>query len=470
MAIEDDIPEVAQDLLNKSKSAVEKANYNYAIALLLSCLRIAPNYPQARNLLHAASLKKADIYGKSILPLLIAHIMTLPFLIQGYYLSYKKNWSELLITAENILCKNPRCIPAYKLLGLAAVSSGFTKTAIDTYETIRVLRPADLYPLKKLGFIYKNQGDLEKSKKYFTDIFRIAPSDVDAVKGLKDLAAMQTIEKGRWDDQSSYRSKVKDEGQADLLEKEHRVVKSADDMDALIQDLEKRLSENPGHIKHLRDLASLYAQKGAFDQALGVFDKAIAINPRDISLQELRLQMIEQKLDHGIFSLEKNLQNSPHPGPMEKELKKLQLERREYLIQEYQNKVERYPNNLTFHFRLAQLYFEAQNIDTAIEEFQKALQDPHYRLEATHKLGQCFHSKNMYDLAIKQYHRVLAEEDTMTDLKKEVLYDLGITYLKTNQLPAALKQLTTIYEADIGFKNVSDLIQDLYKKGVKADN
>lgn len=328
----------------------------------------------------------------------------------------------------------------------------------------RSLHPQDIKALKELAKIHKDLGNIHHSQRYFTEVLKINPTDYDANHGLKDLAAMHTISAGNWEDEGSYRSKIKDEEQANLFEKEARSHKTTEDLEQLLVSLQKKVADNPDNIKYLRDLAELFAERKEFKKAIAEFENAIEKNPHDMTLQEFRMNMVERELNHEIFQVEKSLYKNPNDSDLIENIEILKTNRRQFLMKEYQAKVKQYPNNLHFRFNLAKLYFENHQIDPAIEEFQQSIQDPNNRLKAINYLGLCFHHKKMYDLAINQFNKALNELDIMNDFKKEVLYNLGHTYLEIKKNPDALKIFSSIYEADISYKDVAQLIEKLYRE------
>ena len=79
-------------------------------------------------------------------------------------------------------------------------------------------------------------------------------------------------------------------------------------------------------------------------------------------------------------------------------------------------------------------------------------------------LGACFVEKEMYDIASEQYQKALDRIPTMDENKKHVLYMLGYTNLKLNNLELSKTYYKQIYEVDITYKDIAKKLDDLYKK------
>src|SRR6202040_4268177 len=77
----------------------------------------------------------------------------------------------------------------------------------------------------------------------------------------------------------------------------------------------------------------------------------------------------------------------------------LQAEKQAYQLAECQKRAERFPTDLQIRFELGQYYFQGGKISEAIQEFQKAKNNPNRRVQAMSYLGQCFARRGMNDRA-----------------------------------------------------------------------
>ena len=80
-------------------------------------------------------------------------------------------------------------------------------------------------------------------------------------------------------------------------------------------------------------------------------------------------------------------------------------------------------------------------------------------------LGLCYRELGMLDLAMKQFEDAAEEILTMDGTKKEIVYNLGIAYEKTGQPEKYLNCMKQIYEADCGFKDVTERVESSYQHG-----
>ena len=113
-------------------------------------------------------------------------------------------------------------------------------------------------------------------------------------------------------------------------------------------------------------------------------------------------------------------------------------------------------------FELAELYWEGNRVDDALEQFQLAQRQPQKRLYAIVYLGRCFQAKNQFDMAVEQYQKALKEMLSMDEQKLDTLYYLGQTYEAMGRQNDALDCFKQIYSHDITYRDVKDRVAANY--------
>jgi hypothetical protein len=84
------------------------------------------------------------------------------------------------------------------------------------------------------------------------------------------------------------------------------------------------------------------------------------------------------------------------------------------------------------------------------------------RLKAMNLLGQCFVEKGMLDLAVSRFKLAASEIIAMDNVKKDVLYRLGLVYQKMGKQEEYLNCMKEIYEADYGYADVAQRVEASY--------
>ncbi|MDP8218511.1 MAG: tetratricopeptide repeat protein [Candidatus Theseobacter exili] len=446
-----------KSFLNKAADALRKDNYPYAITLLSSVIETAPDHNEARSLLRLAELKQFEKRGNPRIKKIVAVPFVLYYLLKIYFNKQKDDGAAILKNCEKAFNKDPQCSLVLTQMGETALKIGNIQLAVDSFEQIRRQSPGNIRALKTLARIYLDNKELDKARRYFEEIIHLSPNDNDAGKGIKDIAAMKTIETGGWDDtDSSYRSKIKDEKQAGLYEKEARIGRSKEDINALIDKLEKEIENQPENVTSLKILAELYAEKEDFDSSLKTYEKAVSVTPNDFTLRELITEVKTLKLDGMIHEKENIAQPT---SENEKAVKGLKEQKAILILDERKQRVVQYPNNLTYRYDLGESYFKISKIDEAIEQFQYSVNEPRRRVASLNYLGLCFHQKKLYDLSAKQFEKALESLYDMDSVKKEIVYNLGLLFEDAEKPDKALNQFQIIYEVDIGYKDVRQKIE-----------
>jgi TolA-binding protein len=108
------------------------------------------------------------------------------------------------------------------------------------------------------------------------------------------------------------------------------------------------------------------------------------------------------------------------------------------------------------------LYFQAGKINEAMQEFQKAQNNPNKKIAAMSYLAQCFAKKKMYDSAVRTFQNVIKEKLAFDEEKKDLVYNLGCVLEAMGKKAEAQEQFLLIYEIDMGYKDVAAKVDAFY--------
>lgn len=409
---------------------MQSQNWGYAIALFTEVITLVPEHSSARTNLRISQFNKFNSCRFKLWPKINSILFKAAPLAKAKLYEQKKDWIRVMQELEKSLLIYPKNLSVLARLAHAAEEAGLLETACGVYETMHIIKPTNLIILKKLGKYFHDLKQMDKARIYYEKAVAIAPLDYEAKKGLQDLAALGTISKG-WEDTGTYRTKIKDERQADIYEKEARLVKTFEEKDILIKDLEKKLSEQPDSIPLIKKLAELYTSIENYDKALELYDVIRIPDP------DIRKEMFEIKMA--------KIKNKP-------ELVK------QLILEETRARVKEFPTHLPLRYEMGTVYMDSGMLDEAIGEFQLSIKDPKYRVLSMNNLGLCFYKKRIYDLAINQLQKADKELYDWDDLKKEVIYNLGMIYEAIGDKQKALTEYKKIYEQDIHFRDISKKI------------
>jgi tetratricopeptide (TPR) repeat protein len=444
----------------KGKMALDRHNYEYAVAIFNQILDKEPGFYECREALRVAQSKKSG-GGAGFFKKMISGAGSQPALAKGQ-LQLMKNPLEAIKTAEQVLNSDPNSTAGHKLLAEAALAADLPKTAVLSLQIVVKNSPKDEDAQKALARAYSSAGQGEKAEQIMADLMRHHPGDLQLVEELKDISARKTLNEGGYealsDGTGSYRDILKNKDEAVALEQEKRQVKADDVAQRMITQYEADLAAEPNNLKILRSLAELYTSKKRYDLALEAYQRIVAKEGgTDPSLQKAIAETTVKKLDEAIAQID-----PAAPAAAEKTAQ-LKAERDEFVLTECKQRAERYPSDLIIRFELAELLFRTGRIAEAMPEFQKAQANPNKRLQAMSYLGQCLARRGMNDMAARTLQNALKEKSTFDDEKKELYYALGGVLEKMGKSEEAMEQYKQIYEVDMGFKDVSAKIDAYYQ-------
>lgn len=122
----------------------------------------------------------------------------------------KKDPAGALASAEQMLNANPANVKAHQVVGAAAEALELFETAAFAYEEIKKIEPKDVENIKALMSVYIHIGRSEDAIRIGDAAYHQHPSD-DEIQGLiKKASVEQSISKGKWEEDESFRDKLKD--------------------------------------------------------------------------------------------------------------------------------------------------------------------------------------------------------------------------------------------------------------------
>jgi tetratricopeptide (TPR) repeat protein len=210
-------------------------------------------------------------------------------------------------------------------------------------------------------------------------------------------------------------------------------------------------------------LGDLLAMQNNYKAAKEAYERAYKIQP-DFPLREKIGNLVLRSVESRIEAAEQQLRQQPNNPALADRVKQLRKEYGEMRRREFDMRVKQQPTNTSYRFHLGESLFDLGQIDAAISEFQQAANDPKLKTRTQHYLGRCFLVKKMANLAVSQFTRALDGVTGMTDLAKEILYDLGEAHEAMGEVRKAVETYEKIFETDIKYKDVSEKVTRLRQK------
>ncbi|MEM7790188.1 MAG: tetratricopeptide repeat protein [Verrucomicrobiota bacterium] len=460
IALKDLDPRLQKQIENARK-AIGK-NPTYATDIMLNIVKRNPGCLEARQILREAQKRASKGKGKG----LSKFFGKVKSSISGSEAKVKKDPAKAMEEAEDMLNSAPDNAGAHKMLGMAAEALELYDTAAFAYKELYRLDPSSSDSAKLLMKAYIQIGETDEAIKVGDAAYQKNPSDDEIQSLIRKASVEKSIQKGKWEEEQSFRDKLKDEEEAQKLEQSSRAQTGESGLRSLIEEAKKGIEAQPGNLNNYRDLVSHYRKLEEYDNALEWLSKARELESgrADVNLERLDGTIKREKMTKAISEKEAALESDSENAALKTELEQLRVEERSFRLSQAEDLVQRYPNEFSYRFELGELYFEDGEIDKTIKELQLALRSPKVRLGALILLGKAYQQKGFFDLASEQLLTAKSEIPGMSEQKKDVLYTLGESYEKQGETEKAIAEFKALYGADISYRDVAEKIDTFYSQ------
>jgi tetratricopeptide (TPR) repeat protein len=452
----------------KAVSAIELRNFGYAISLLQEILKQEPEFLTGRQLLRRTEVTKTKSAKKSFF-----NISTASIGVMKAQREIKKDPKRAVEMLEEVLEAEPYNRQANLLLKEAALEAGWSEIAVFALRTLLEEDPRDAKVLNELGRLYHDLGDHENEVEIYSQLTAINPLDAQSLRLGKDASARASMKRGGWTQAESYRDLIKDKDEAISLEQQSRMRLTGEALDQQIAEIYARHQAEPENLDFARRLGSLSEQKDDFESAIRWYQYAAELGKNaDTGLlqkiSDLKIKGLEREIAlHEEFLATHTARDETYAEKAE-QLRAAKVSRAEILIADAQERVKRNPTDLQLRFELGDNLFNARRFREAVPELQRARQNPHARLKAMNVLGCCYGELGMLDLAMKQLEEASREIGSMDEMKKEIVYNLGLVYERMGDVEKALACMKQIYEVDYGYRDVAQRVESSYDRNISG--
>ena len=461
---ERELGSVQKSVVARAKAAEQSKNYDYAINLMQTALKDEPLFLDGRRFLRAVEIQKYNALSSFSRQMLGMKLGSAAMKLSAIG---KKDPAEQLVIAEEVLALDPYHNKANIVVGDAGTKMGYPEFRAFAYETLANGKPEDKGILNTLAQTYMELKDPVKAEQTYDRILKIDPRDGDALSGLKNASAAHASRSGGWEKEGSdYRNALKNKEESIELEQAAKVVKSHEALDEQIALIYRKHEADPTNPVHSRAIAQLFQQKGDFTNAILFYEAAFESGNRvDSALEkvidDLRLKQGEQELQelHEAHSLQTDPElQAQYAAAKEQKQQELDAVR----LNQAEARVRAHPNDGQFRYELGEALYRGGQYKRATEELQLALRQPSVRYQALNYMGLSFMQRGMLDFAVKQLALAESELPVMDELKKEIVYNLGLAFEATKQMDKSLDQWKKIYEVDMSYRDVAARVEASY--------
>lgn len=455
-------PGKGKAFFDRAKTVAESGNYDYAIDMYIEGLNREPTNIAEHQALRDIALHRKIKGGKAAGGLL------------GPKSPYKgKTPKEAMLNAEWILAKDPGNIPSMLTMVRNADLAGYRDVVMWVAPILVGANRTNKSPKKdiflELADIYKKHDEFLKATECVNHALEMSPTDMDLIARIKDLAAQETLRKGKYEGAQSFKDSIKDAAATKDLLQEENIVKSED---YRLKMIEKARSEYEANPKEVQNISKLSAALVAMDdeqyenEAVGVLDKAykeLKVYRFKLAIGDIKMKQMKRNI--GI--LKEALKLDPADKDTERSLVEALKERLAFELEEFKERADHFPTDMAVQYQYGLRLYEAKRFDDAIGIMQLAQNNPRHRVDALHILGRAFLTQGMKPEALETLKKAIDEYDlaeTGDQKSKELHYWLARVYEDVGQIQNAINTYSQITQWDFNFRDARQRLAALRAK------
>ena len=445
-----DLAQKAQNFTNRGRQALETGKYDLAVDMLMEAVAAAPDVLETRKLLRAAQIAnfrkgggKNGVFAKLGFMAARGKILSL---------AKKGKGAEAMAEAEKLLCQNPLDADNIEAAVKAAEAAGKADHAAISIEAAYECSNQDPSLLERVATYYTMAKRWDKARDAYQKLSAMKPGDQRVLQMLKNAEAQATMSAG-WEQtagkKGGFQNLIANKEQAARLDAANKAVVTDSDAEMLIAEKLKQIEAEPKNMNARRALARIYIQNKRYYEAVETLEAAIAaagsMDPElDRMLSQTKVQYYDQQID------------ALKAEGREDEANELEAEKNQFVFDDLAARVERYPNDLHLKFELGKEYYKYGYYDEALPHLQLAQKSPKDRLSVLYYLAMCFLKQGQTDMAVMQLETARDALPTMDELKKKVVYQLGLCAAEAGDLEKAYRYYKDVYSTDVGFEDLSE--------------
>ncbi|MBR0403620.1 MAG: hypothetical protein IJI68_00140 [Eggerthellaceae bacterium] len=455
----DALAQKAQNFTNRGRQAMEGRKFDLAVEMFMQALSYVPDALETRRMLRAAQIAKFKSNPPSGLALKMQGMGSYFARQKVLGLAKKGQGVEAMAEAEKLMMQNPLDPNNIECAVKAAEAAGKPEAAAITIEAAYECGNNDPALLERIATYYTIAKRYDKARDAYSKLIALRPGDQRILQLLKNTEAQATMSAG-WNDavgkKGGYQKILANEEQAKKLDQANKAMVVGDDANALIAEKIAQIEKEPGNLNFYRALARLYSQNKRFGEAIATLEKAVSINSSDPELDRMLSSTRIADYEYRIEQLKAAGKTA--------EADELEAEKNQFVFDDLADRVARYPNDLHLHFELGLQYFTYEYFDDAIQHFQLSQKSPKDRLESLYYLAMCFVKQGQLDMGVMQLETARDQIPTMDELKKKIVYQLGLCAEQAGDLEKAYAYYKDVYSTDVTFADLSTRMLDVAAK------
>jgi tetratricopeptide (TPR) repeat protein len=448
---------IAADCWRKGNEALPKENWDFAIAMYTTSVKLVPDNLTYRHSLRFTEYKKYDGNMKGA-AMASMKLMGPKGRIKKCRMS--KDWKGVAEAAEDGLAVNPWDPALGADLGDALKELGYQEVAKFAYEESLKVDANNVAVNRNLALLYEERSEYPEAVKCWQRILKVEPTNGEARSKITALSAKSVMDRGGYEGAESTRNVMADHEIAKRL----GTGKTADGPGMSVEaDLQRAIRKDPANKDNYTKLADYYKREGKLEQAEEQLQKALEVSGNDVGIREMLEDVQLDLMQRALSIAREQARNTSTDADLKKRAAELANELTKRKMEIFAVRVDRYPNDMRMKFELGAQYMTVQKWAMAIPLFQQARSDPRLKGEALIRLGKCFYYDGKKPLAIRQFEAAMLEIkfDDKPDVYKDLYYFAGRLYEELKNFKAAEEAYQKVLEVDYEYKDTVDRLNKL---------
>lgn len=467
---------IASERFERANQVVATGDFDYGIQLLMTCCKIDP-----ANLIYRQTLRRTQKakFKNNMRGSRFAMISSSASKARIKAAKRAGDFLKVLEQGEEVLVRNPWDLGTQLDMAEAAEAIGLMDLAVWLLEQARQRDGKDPGLNRALARLYEKRGNFSQAIALWELVKQADPADAEAVHKGKDLAANETISRGRYEQVTLQKPKAEsDDTSPPAMDDATDIAPTNDRVAREAAPLLARIASEPTDPLPYLQLAAVYNRAGRYDEARDTLQNGLGPTGQHfqlrIELMELDLEPFRRNLaitEEKLKDLPENAEAEPEAETQgqDQDLRRIRVRLLKEInsreLELYRLKADRYPNDMSHRVELGLRLLRAGQIDEAISELQAARKDPRQLWRALVYLGFAFKSRNNWRLAQRNFKESLDQiPPNEENQKKEVLFQLAIGHAEAGELNQAVDMGSELANLDFNYRDIGQLLDQWQDK------
>jgi tetratricopeptide (TPR) repeat protein len=452
---------IAADCWRRGNEAIPKENWDYAIQMYRTSVKMVPENLAYRQSLRFTEYKK---YDNNMTGAKMANVKLMPVRGRIKKARMSKDWAGLAEACEDGLEVNPWEAQLGGELGEALSALGFQEVAKFAYQEAIKQDKTNVAMNRALALILEERNEYNEAVQCWKRILQVEPHNGEARSKITSLDAKSVMDRGGYEGAQSTQNVMA----AHEVAKRLKLNPDADGPGMSVEaDLQRAIRKEPANKENYLKLADYYKREAALEKAEEQLLKALELSKNDVSIKEVLDDVQLDIMRKGLTTAKEEARAAPDDDALKQRAAELAngLLKRE--LEVFSGLVDRYPNDMRIKYELALRHMRVRKWQLAIPLFQQARSDPRIKGEALIALGKCFSNDGKAQLGIRQFEQAMPEVkfDDQPDVYKDLYYSAGRLYEAMKNFSAAEEAYQKVLEVDYNYKDAVARLNKLQESG-----